>query len=453
MFQAVVYGRIAHASTHMKYRFLLKFLRLLVQVKRFAWWCGAQLGRLFGNFFKGFWHNFSWVHYKITSLFERIQKRLNIERFLKRDFLQIVFFILLLIIAWPQTRLAQGKDLADASQKTTAYALWGGEVEYTTEEVSAMAAPEITAPSWRAGVVGGAPTPLTNNSLPNAFEPTLIAGGSALLKPIIVGGAKSRAPRLAETEYQVEAGDSLGGIAYEFGVSIATILWENNLGLKSIIRPGDILKIPPATGVMHTVKKRDTIKSIARVYGATSEEIIVFNRLKPDGTDLIVGDRIMVPNGVKPENRALARVGRTTPSLNRVAIPPGSSSAPSVRGFVWPSGARMITQYFGWRHHAIDLAGPWQTPTYAAKAGTVEVSKCGWNNGYGCYVIIDHGGGIKTLYGHHSQLLVSPGEYVTAGQTIALMGNTGKVHGVTGIHLHFEVIINGIRVNPLGYVR
>jgi murein DD-endopeptidase MepM/ murein hydrolase activator NlpD len=113
----------------------------------------------------------------------------------------------------------------------------------------------------------------------------------------------------------------------------------------------------------------------------------------------------------------------------------------------------MITQYFGWTHHAIDIAGPFETPTYAAKAGTVEKAQCGWNSGYGCYVIIDHGNGIKTLYGHHSRLLVSPGEYVETGQTIALMGNTGKVRGRTGIHVHFEIIKNGVRVNPLGYVR
>jgi murein DD-endopeptidase MepM/ murein hydrolase activator NlpD len=68
-------------------------------------------------------------------------------------------------------------------------------------------------------------------------------------------------------------------------------------------------------------------------------------------------------------------------------------------------------------------------------------------------VVIDHGGGIKTLYGHHSKLLVSPGDQVDTGQTIALMGNTGRVYGRTGIHLHFEIRVNGVRVNPLGYVK
>jgi murein DD-endopeptidase MepM/ murein hydrolase activator NlpD len=101
----------------------------------------------------------------------------------------------------------------------------------------------------------------------------------------------------------------------------------------------------------------------------------------------------------------------------------------------------------------LDIAGPFATPTYAAKAGVVEKAQCGWNSGYGCVIIIDHGGGIKTLYGHHSKLLVSAGDHVDAGDTIGLMGNTGNVRGITGIHVHFEVIVGGVRVNPLGYVR
>jgi murein DD-endopeptidase MepM/ murein hydrolase activator NlpD len=83
----------------------------------------------------------------------------------------------------------------------------------------------------------------------------------------------------------------------------------------------------------------------------------------------------------------------------------------------------------------------------------VEKSQCGWNSGYGCVIIIDHGGGIKTLYGHNSRLLVNVGDHVEAGQTIGLMGNTGNVRGRTGIHLHFEVWVNGVRTNPFKFVK
>lgn len=185
---------------------------------------------------------------------------------------------------------------------------------------------------------------------------------------------------------------------------------------------------------------------------AKPEEIIAFNKLSSTA-GLFVGERIMVPGGVKPRSALAVVSGRTTASAQRLAAPPRSLSSPSTRGFVWPSGARNITQYYNFNHHALDIAGPWQTPTYAAKAGRVEFAQCGWNRGYGCYIQIDHGNGVKTLYGHHSVLLVSPGDYVEAGQTIGLMGNTGNVRGVTGIHLHFEIIINGVRVNPLGYIR
>jgi len=77
-------------------------------------------------------------------------------------------------------------------------------------------------------------------------------------------------------------------------------------------------------------------------------------------------------------------------------------------------------------------------------------SQCGWNGGYGCYIILDHGGGVHTLYGHASLLYVSIGESVTQGQTIALMGSTGRS---TGPHVHFEVRRGGVRENPLQYVK
>ena len=79
------------------------------------------------------------------------------------------------------------------------------------------------------------------------------------------------------------------------------------------------------------------------------------------------------------------------------------------------------------------------------------VQTAGWNQGgYGNYIIIDHGQGLATLYGHNSKLLVSRGERVTRGQLIALMGSTGRS---TGPHVHFEVRIGGRRVNPLTYIQ
>ena len=98
-------------------------------------------------------------------------------------------------------------------------------------------------------------------------------------------------------------------------------------------------------------------------------------------------------------------------------------------------------------HDGIDLAASTGTPIKASDGGTVVHS--GWYYGYGYTVIIDHGGGVKTLYGHNSANYVSVGEKVFQGQVIAAVGNTGNS---TGPHCHFEIMMNGRNVNPSLYV-
>jgi murein DD-endopeptidase MepM/ murein hydrolase activator NlpD len=370
----------------------------------------------------------------------------------ERSVLQLVVLVVLFFIAFPQTKLYSARDFGFPGQKTVAYALAGGPQQDFIEELASESGVVTSLVSWRdkglsANVVGS-----SNRSYRDYELSGIIAGGSAITKPFIMPGSSLIPIKRYDIEvYEVQPGDSLGTIAQDFGVSVATVLWENNLTPKSLIRPGDKLKVPPVTGVMHTVKKGDNLKKIASLYGGTVEEITLFNDLKENGTNLKLGARIMVPNGIKPQQQAIAAIKRT--DVSRVALPPPSRQVPTGGGFVWPSGVHTITQYYGLKHPALDIAGPFGTPTYASKAGVVEKSACGWNSGYGCYVVIDHGGGIKTLYGHHSKLLVSPGDQVDTGQTIALMGNTGRVYGRTGIHLHFEIRVNGVRVNPLGYVK
>lgn len=446
-------------SQGMKYKVLLKFLRFLVYIKRFFWWIGTGFYFVFGVFLGMGARFFIYIRYKIGYFFKKIGLGRTREWLLKRDFLQIVLFVIIALIGLSQTKLASQKDLALAAETSAAYNLFGGDPDYVEQVVTGNVPVKTETPVWKVGTID---MPILTNSgasLPtqNLEFGTVVAGGTALMSPAMISSATVGAARNQVVTYTIEPGDSLGVIAYAFGVSIPTIMWENNLTLKSIIRPGDTIRIPPVTGVMHTVKKGDNLKKIAAAYQATTPDIVRFNHLKEDGSDLQIGERIMVPDGIRPQDReivAIPRTARTAPTIARqVAVPPSSSLAPGASGFVWPSGSHTITQYFGIRHHAIDIGGPWQTPTYAVKAGVVEVAQCGWNNGYGCYIIINHGGGIKTLYGHHSQLLVSPGDEVETGQTIALMGNTGNVRGVTGIHLHFEVQVNGVRVNPLRYVR
>ena len=98
-------------------------------------------------------------------------------------------------------------------------------------------------------------------------------------------------------------------------------------------------------------------------------------------------------------------------------------------------------------HKGIDIGAAGGTPIYAAAGGTITYS--GWESGYGYLVIIDHGNGVETYYGHCSKLYVSKGQQVNAGDKIAAVGSTGNS---TGNHLHFEIRLNGAQVNPQKYV-
>lgn len=119
--------------------------------------------------------------------------------------------------------------------------------------------------------------------------------------------------------------------------------------------------------------------------------------------------------------------------------------------FIWPCNGGKITSRFGYRwgslHGATDIAAPFGTDIYAAADGVVVLA--GWHYSYGNYVVIDHGNGIATLYAHASSLLCKSGDYVSTGTVIAKIGNTGSSYGN---HLHFEVRINGVRVDPELYI-
>ena len=130
-------------------------------------------------------------------------------------------------------------------------------------------------------------------------------------------------------------------------------------------------------------------------------------------------------------------------------------------GFCSPIGANWrsaVTSEFGYRadpftkqkkgHGGIDLGMPKGTPIYSALSGTVMLVRYS-TTGYGYHVIVDHGGGVITLYGHCSSILVSEGEKVTVGQEIAKVGSTGRS---TGNHLHFEIRVGGEKQNPRNYL-
>lgn len=128
----------------------------------------------------------------------------------------------------------------------------------------------------------------------------------------------------------------------------------------------------------------------------------------------------------------------------------GSSDAtPSASGLIWPVGGPVVSPFgmrWGRMHEGIDIGAGYGTPIAAAASGTVIFA--GWMGGYGNLIIIDHGGGIATAYGHQSSFAVGGGP-VSQGQTIGYVGCTGHCFGP---HLHFEVRVNGSPVDPLGYL-
>ncbi len=138
----------------------------------------------------------------------------------------------------------------------------------------------------------------------------------------------------------------------------------------------------------------------------------------------------------------------------------GSVGSGAYRGYIWPCSSRRITSYFGPRpasatngigstnHGAIDIGAVYySTPVVASKAGTVTIAT--YSSSYGNYVVINHGDGSTTLYAHMSYLVVSAGQYVAQGQQLGVTGSTGNS---TGPHLHFEIRINGVKVDPLLYL-
>jgi murein DD-endopeptidase MepM/ murein hydrolase activator NlpD len=153
--------------------------------------------------------------------------------------------------------------------------------------------------------------------------------------------------------------------------------------------------------------------------------------------------------GLLRESAKLAASIRAAESSGIVAST-GAGRSPSAAGLIWPVNAP-VTSPFGMRwgrmHEGVDLGAGYGSPIHAAAAGVVVYA--GWLGGYGNLVVIDHGGGLSTAYGHQSRIAVSYGQQVAQGEVIGYVGSTGHS---TGPHLHFEVRINGSAVDPLGYL-
>jgi murein DD-endopeptidase MepM/ murein hydrolase activator NlpD len=226
--------------------------------------------------------------------------------------------------------------------------------------------------------------------------------------------------------YAVQSGDTLGAIAGRFGLATSTVYWANKSSLPnpSSLRVGQQLLIPPIDGLLVTVSSKDTLDSLAAKYHVTAQDIVDTNNL-PD-TKLTAGRTLLIPGAS----------GGPMPVPKTVSSG-GSGRTVRVGSWIWPvDGYSYISQYFWSGHHAIDIAAAFGTPVVAAVGGTVV--KAGYNGytGGGNVIWVMQGTRLYTTYNHLSRWYVRPGQKVSAGQKIGLVGQSGEA---TGPHLHFEV--------------
>jgi murein DD-endopeptidase MepM/ murein hydrolase activator NlpD len=303
----------------------------------------------------------------------------------------------------------------------------------------------------------GRNSPTTESAEPQLVPEKTIVAETPSWSPSVV---ERNARQVATMAYIVQPGDSLFAIATKTGAGATAIADANNLRPPYPIRAGDRLQIPG--GLYHRVGPGETGIAIARAYGAVWADIVMMNALQPPYT-LQVGQNLLlpsaaaaseVPTDVTPEMRAAAFVlniddivtGGNPAGATPVAAPIASAFAGA---FAWPLQGTIIgrfgSQGGGRVNDGLNIAAISGTLVRAAAPGTVVYS--GNEIGvFGGLVLVDHGGGWVTAYGHLGSLNVAKGDRVASGQVVGGVGETGYV---TQPQLHFEIRQNRRPLDPL----
>ncbi len=256
--------------------------------------------------------------------------------------------------------------------------------------------------------------------------------------------------------YQVSTGDSVFEIATKFKIKPETLLWANYSQLNDnpdLISVGMALNIPPVDGVYYEWQAGDTVENVASRFEAKADDILSWpgNHFDLTNPTLEAGTWIMVPGGHREFRQWIipviprGRAGVSKSVYGAGACEGGYSGANGSGSFIWPAANHSLSGNDYWSGHlGIDIAAGEGAPIYAADSGVVVFS--GWaTGGYGYMIMIDHGNGYQTLYGHLSQVSAGCGSSVGQGSVIGYAGATGNA---TGAHLHFEVRYQGGFVNP-----
>jgi LysM repeat protein len=274
-------------------------------------------------------------------------------------------------------------------------------------------------------------------------QPVLAEVQEVVAAPVQAAAAGLITERSQIETYNVRSGDTVLGIAAQFNLQPETIQWANPEleANPDMLRIGDRLVILPTDGVLHVVQSGDTLSNIAAKYKVSTDAIVGFslNRLADNSTPIAVGQQLVIPGGDKPyiAKQVVAYSG---------PVPEGASIGTGA--FAWPTSGTISQPYWN-GHRALDIGAWTGTAVTAADSGYVIAASSGWNNGYGTMVMIDHGSGYVTLYGHLNSIFVRQGESVSKGQQLGTVGNTGNS---TGPHLHFEVRYQGVARNPFNFL-
>ena len=287
----------------------------------------------------------------------------------------------------------------------------------------------------------------------------------------------------AAVHHVVQEGDTLSGIAVEYGTTVAELVALNGLKNPDLLRVGQKLVVreeaPAPEAFVHVVQRGETLSEIAAGYGVSTSQLAALNGIaNPDriwpGLELVVVPQAVQHRVKRGENLSTIAqsYGVTVQSIallnglrdpNRLAvgqvltIPPTGGAVAEVLAQVRPLFFRRslsrwpvqgtVTSNFGPRdgrmHEGIDIAVPQGTVVRAVAAGQVVYAD--WAGSYGLLVRIDHGGGVETRYAHNSRLLVKAGDVVREGDALARSGSTGRS---TGPHVHFEVRVDGEAIDP-----
>jgi murein DD-endopeptidase MepM/ murein hydrolase activator NlpD len=298
-----------------------------------------------------------------------------------------------------------------------------------------------------------------NVEIESGLYPTTSIISTDDMKKIITSTSK------AGVTYTVKEGDTVTSIAKAHNMTISELNKLNGNQLGDSIHPGDLINIEIAEPRLKVEVIKTERYQVPIPYKTITQKddskYTDYTKVLTEGVEGLQEcvDKVYTVNGIEVKRESVSKTVISEP-VDKVVVTgtkkrPKTGSGVSTGSLMWPvPSLHTITTYFTWRwgsfHYGIDISGSsaYGKTIVAADGGVVTAA--GWDGGYGYRVVIRHNNTLSTLYGHCSKLLVSVGQKVSKGQAIALVGSTGNS---TGPHCHFEVIKNGQKVNPLGYVR